>query len=54
MMDIIPYKFIVTNTQVLKLCKVFTNNSSANLKLLKTKLYTLQAMISSNCRNKRL
>ena len=29
-------KLLLTNTQVLKLCKTFANNSSANIKLSKT------------------
>ena len=33
-----PHKFLLTNTQVLRLCKAFANNSSANIKLSKTKL----------------
>ena len=28
-----PYKLILTNTQVLKICKAFANGSSANNKL---------------------
>ena len=33
-----PHKLLLTNTQVLKLRKDFSNNSSANIKLLKTQL----------------
>ena len=32
----IPDKFLLTNAQVLKLCKAFANSSSANMKLSKT------------------
>ena len=31
--NIFPHKLSLTNTQVLKLCKPFGNNSSANVKL---------------------
>ena len=31
-----PHKLLLTNTQVSKLCKVFGNNSLANIKLSKT------------------
>ena len=31
-----PHKSLLTNTQVSKLCKVFANNSSANIKLSNT------------------
>ena len=34
-----PHKLLLTNTQVSRLCKVFANNSSANIKSLKTQLY---------------
>ena len=34
-----PHKFLLTNIQILKLCKAFTNNSSANVKLSKTQLH---------------
>ena len=37
-----PYKLLLTNTQVLKLCKAFANNSSANIKLSKTQLYKIE------------
>ena len=30
-----PHKLVLTNAQVSKLCKTFTNNSSANIKLSK-------------------
>ena len=30
-----PHSFLLTNTQVSKLCKAFVNNSSANIKLSK-------------------
>ena len=33
-----PNKLLLTNTQNLKLCKAFANNSSANIKLSKTQL----------------
>ena len=33
-----PHKLLLTNTQVLKLRKDFSNNLSANIKLLKTQL----------------
>ena len=34
-----PHKLLLTNTQVSKLCKVFANGSSANIKLSKTQLH---------------
>ena len=34
----IPHKLLLTNTQVLRLRKVFANSSSANIKLSKTQL----------------
>ena len=34
-----PHKLLLTNTLVSKLCKAFTNNSSANIKLSKTQLF---------------
>ena len=34
------HKLLLTNAQVSKLCKTFTNNSSANIKLSKTQLHT--------------
>ena len=36
-----PSKLLLTNTQVLRLRKVFANNSSANLKSSKMKLYKI-------------
>ena len=36
-----PHKLLLTNTQVSKLCKVFANNSSANIKLSKTQLHKI-------------
>ena len=33
-----PHKLLLTNTHVLKLCKGFANNSSANINLSKTQL----------------
>ena len=35
------HKFLLTNTQVLRLHKAFANNSSANIKLSKTQLYKI-------------
>ena len=32
------YKLLLTNTQVSKICKAFSNDSSANMKLPKTQL----------------
>ena len=34
----VSYKLLLTNTQVSRLRKAFANNSSANIKLLKTQL----------------
>ena len=34
-----PHKFILPNTQVLRLCEAFPNNSSANIKLSKTQFH---------------
>ena len=34
-------KFLLDNTQVSKLCKAFTNGSSANIKLAKTQLHKI-------------
>ena len=31
-----PHNLLLTNTQVLKLCKAFSNGSSANIKLSKS------------------
>ena len=36
-----PCKLLLTNTQVSKLCKAFTNGSSANIKLSKTQLHKI-------------
>ena len=36
-----PQKFLLTNTQVLRLRKAFANNSSANMKLSKTQLHKI-------------
>ena len=36
-----PHKLLLTNTQVSLFCKVFANNSSANIKLTKTQLHTI-------------
>ena len=33
------HELLLTNTQVSRLCKIFTNNSSANIKLSKTQLH---------------
>ena len=33
-----PHKLLLTNRQVANLCKVFANNSSADIKLSKTQL----------------
>ena len=35
------HKLLLTNTHVLRLCKAFANNSSANIKLSKTQLYKI-------------
>ena len=35
------HKLLLTNTQVSKLCKAFANNSSANIKLLKSQLHKI-------------
>ena len=40
--NIFPHKLLLTNTQVLKLCKPFGNNSSANVKLSKTQLHKVE------------
>ena len=34
-----PHKLFLTNTQILRLYEAFANNSSANIKLLKSKLH---------------
>ena len=36
-----PHELLLTNTQVSKLCKAFSNGSSANIKLSKTQLHKL-------------
>ena len=36
-----PYKLLLTNTQVSKIRKVFTNGSSANIKFSKTQLFEI-------------
>ena len=36
-----PHKLLLTNTQVLKLCKAFANGSSVNIKLSKTQLHKI-------------
>ena len=36
-----PQKLLLTNTQVSRLCIVFSNNSSANIKLSKTQLHKI-------------
>ena len=38
----LSHKLLLTNTQVLKLCKGFANNSSANIKLSKTQLHKIK------------
>ena len=38
MWKIIPHKLLLADTQVLKLCKAFANDSSTNIKLSKTQL----------------
>ena len=40
--NIFPHKLLLTNTQVLKVCKPFRNNSSANVKLSKTQLHKVE------------
>ena len=35
------HKLLLTNTQVSRLCKIFTNNSSANIKLSKTQFHKI-------------
>ena len=34
-----PYRLLLNSTQVLRLCKAFANNSSANIKLSKTQVH---------------
>ena len=36
------HKFLLTNTQVSKICKGFANNFSANIKLSKTQLHKIE------------
>ena len=36
-----PHNFLLTNTQVSRLCKAFTNSSSANIKLSKIQLHKI-------------
>ena len=36
-----PHKFLLTNTQVSRLCKYFGNNSSANINLSITQLHKI-------------
>ena len=40
--NIFPHKLLLTSTQVLKVCKPFRNNSSANVKLSKTQLHKVE------------
>ena len=35
------HRLLLTNTHVLRLCKAFANNSSANIVLLRTQLYAI-------------
>ena len=37
-----PHKLLLTNTHVSRLCKAFSNGSSANIKLLKTQLHKIE------------
>ena len=37
-----PHKLLLTNTQVLSLCKAFTFGSSANIKLVKSQMYKIK------------
>ena len=36
-----PHKLLLTNTQVMRFCKAFVNNLSANINLLKTQLHKI-------------
>ena len=36
-----PHKLLLTNTQVSRLCKVFANDSSVNIKLSKTQFHKI-------------
>ena len=38
-----PYKLLLTDTQVSKICKAFANGSSANIKFSKTQLSKIQS-----------
>ena len=40
---IFPHKLLLTDTQVSKICKVFANGSSANIKFSKTQLSKIQS-----------
>ena len=40
-----PHKWLFSNTQGSKLCKAFTNNSSANIKLSKTQLHEIEQSV---------
>ena len=40
------YKFLLTNTQILKLLEAFLNNFSANVKLLKNKLHKIELSVA--------
>ena len=37
-----PHELLLTKTQISKLCKAFTNNSSASIKLSKTQLHKIE------------
>ena len=37
-----PHKLLITDTQVWKICNVFANGSSANLKFSKSQIYLLE------------
>ena len=39
--NIFQHKLLLTNTQVLRLCTAFANDSSANIKLSKTQLHNI-------------
>ena len=36
-----PHKLLLTNRQILRLCKAFANSSSANIELSKTQFYEI-------------
>ena len=38
----LPHKLLLTNTQVSRLCKVFANNYSANIKLQNTQMQKIR------------